>query len=715
MASRALRNFVIVGLALALVAVASITGPRPADAATRRFVSGWVPYWSTSASLQSFNANADLFSDLSPFWHSLTSDTTVSDQETPDDRSLVIKAARAAKVPVVPAVTDGTGSGQLAAALADPPRRATVVQTLVNLVVSRGYDGLDLDLEGFAYADPKSTWPTTRPNWVAFVADLGSQLHARGKRLYATIPPTYDSNRANSSGYWVYDYAGIAPHVDRVRLMAYDYSVGSAGPIAPYNWVRKIVTYAQTQIPRSKLVLGVPAYGRDWPIATAGTCPAGTVVKRTSVTSSAAWQLAAAKGAAVQWDAEARERTFAYTDTFTDATTSCTVNRKVYFSDGAAVADRARLVYTSQWAGVAMWTVGGEDGTTWQPLRAVSNGLGYPLFAGQVLEAQVAGGSTGVPADAEAVSLNVTAVSPSGAGYLGVYPCGTAWPRTSNLNYAAGRTIANSVIVGVGSGGKVCVYTSATAHVVVDAVGYFPAGSPFAPQSPVRLTDTRAGTKPAAGEVVAVTVPAGAASALSIAVTQPSAKGWLTVYPCGSPVPNTSTINFAAGQTIAGSALAKPGPGGRVCLRSSAPAHLIVDLMGVFADGSGFASLTPRRLADSRLDPGTQVPANTDFVVTPESGRTAAVLNIAVTGPAASGWLTAYPCGSPLPPTSTINFAAGQTIANSATVGLSGNGSVCLRSTTPTHIVVDRTALFGPGTSYFVPQSPTRVADTRRP
>lgn len=362
----------VFGLAIGLLVPLAVVLAPPGDAAPRRLVGGWIPYWATASALQSFKANADLFGDVSPFWHSLTSDTTVSDQETSADRALVISAARAAGVPVVPAVTDGTGTRNLAAALADPARRATVVQTLVSLVASRGYDGLDLDLEGFAYSDGRATWAATRPNWVSFVADLGAQLHARGKVLFATIPPTYDSNRGSRSGYWVYDYAGIAPHVDKVRIMAYDYSVSSPGPIAPYAWVKQIAAYAVTQVPSGKVVLGIPTYGRDWVTAVTGTCPAGTDVSRASLTASAAWQLAAAKGASVQWDAAARERTFTYANTFEDPGTSCTVARKVYFSDASAVIERSRLLDTYLLGGVAFWSVGDEDAQQWALLRIMA-------------------------------------------------------------------------------------------------------------------------------------------------------------------------------------------------------------------------------------------------------------------------------------------------------------------------------------------------------
>lgn len=368
-------------LLLVLVLSLSVLAPPASAAAARRYVGGWIPYWSTTEAVASFKANADLFADVSPFWHSLTSDTVISDQETATDRSVVLSAARAAGVRVVPAVTDGTGKGNLAAAIADPSRRSTIVQTFLNLVASRGYDGIDLDLEGFAYTDGKATWATTRPNWVAFVAELGARLHERGKVLFATIPPTYDSTRSASSGYWVYDYAGIAPHVDRVRIMAYDYSVGSPGPIAPYNWVQRIAKYAVTQVPSGKVILGIPTYGRDWVTSVRGACPAGTKVERQSLTASRAWQLASQQRVAVQWDATARERTFTYTQTAADPRTSCTITRRVYFSDASAVTERSRLVDSYLLGGVAFWSIGGEDANQWGLLRILASNPWDPRVA----------------------------------------------------------------------------------------------------------------------------------------------------------------------------------------------------------------------------------------------------------------------------------------------------------------------------------------------
>ena len=78
----------------------------------------------------------------------------------------------------------------------------------------------------------------------------------------------------------------------------------------------------------------------------------------------------------------------------------------------------------------------------------------------------------GVAGHAGGVFLNVTAVAPSAAGYLTVYPCGSDRPNASNVNYLTGKVVPNAVFSRVGEGGRVCVYTSAETDLVVDVSGY---------------------------------------------------------------------------------------------------------------------------------------------------------------------------------------------------------------------------------------------------
>jgi hypothetical protein len=81
----------------------------------------------------------------------------------------------------------------------------------------------------------------------------------------------------------------------------------------------------------------------------------------------------------------------------------------------------------------------------------------------------------GVPAGVGSVVLNVTVTEPTQAGFITVYPCGIARPLASNLNYNVGSTVANAVIVKVGTGGKVCLYNSNPTQLIADVNGYFPA------------------------------------------------------------------------------------------------------------------------------------------------------------------------------------------------------------------------------------------------
>ncbi|HZP52441.1 PKD domain-containing protein [Actinocrinis sp.] len=167
-----------------------------------------------------------------------------------------------------------------------------------------------------------------------------------------------------------------------------------------------------------------------------------------------------------------------------------------------------------------------------------------------------------------AVELNVTIVNPKTAGYLTVYPDGTARPVASNLDFSAGQTIANQVVVPVGADGKIDFYNGSggTTDVIADMVALFNTfgGGGYVPVTPTRLLDTRKGIGAPAAAVTAqgiVNLKAVGASpipatgvgaiAANVTVTQPTSGGYLTVYPnyLNTP-PKASTLDFAANETV---------------------------------------------------------------------------------------------------------------------------------------------------------------------
>ena len=80
----------------------------------------------------------------------------------------------------------------------------------------------------------------------------------------------------------------------------------------------------------------------------------------------------------------------------------------------------------------------------------------------------------GVPATAATVVLNVTVTGATAPGFVTVFPCGQPVPNASNLNFDAGATVPNAVVASVGTGGAVCLFTSAPTHLIADAFGSLP-------------------------------------------------------------------------------------------------------------------------------------------------------------------------------------------------------------------------------------------------
>jgi glucose/arabinose dehydrogenase len=328
-------------------------------------------------------------------------------------------------------------------------------------------------------------------------------------------------------------------------------------------------------------------------------------------------------------------------------------------------------------------------------------------------------GRGGVPGlGATAVVVNVTAVDSSEAGFVTVWPTGTAQPTVSNINLRAGETAPNLVTVSPGNDGTITILPTSSAHLLVDVFGYFTSSSSgsidgrFVPlPSPQRLYDTRnLGAKPGdkAERTVRVAgsvgVPASGAEAVVLNVTadDAAAPGFVTVWPASGTAPQVSNINLDhVGQTRASQVIAKLGDNGAISLLTSNGAHLIVDVVGYFtAPGSGAASrsglfvpVVPRRMLDTRQGAQPAAGSTTNLAVSgqqgvPAVGVLAIVANATIVDATAAGFLTVYPQGQAVPNTSNLNGENGQTIANHTTT-LVQKGGVALQSTVGAHLLMD--------------------------
>ena len=218
-----------------------------------------------------------------------------------------------------------------------------------------------------------------------------------------------------------------------------------------------------------------------------------------------------------------------------------------------------------------------------------------PLGSGSVLSLPVAG-HDGVPANARAVVLNVTVTGPTNSSFLTVYPDGGARPGVSNVNFSAGQTLPNLVVVPIDADGKVDFYNHiGSVHVVADLEGYFSAQglATFRPWGPARVLDTTAaGSKalaPGASTTVSLNTEYGlargnpTAAALSLTVLDTTGTGFVDVYPYGTTAPSVSNVNWKAGQSVTNLVMV-PVKSGKIVItnHSSGTVNLYGDLLGEF-------------------------------------------------------------------------------------------------------------------------------------
>ena len=329
----------------------------PTRASVSKRVSGNLVFWDQSRGFDAIVANADVFSEISPFWYHVASDgrvvpyTTGSGATYEDAEILSFLQSRGILViPTVANIVDGVWNGPLVSAIiADPALTATNITSLVDLAVARGYDGIDLDYEDLRATD--------RAAVTAFVEQLAAALHGQGKLLTINVyaktsePGSWDGPQAQ-------DWWALGQAADEVRIMTYEYSwsTSAPGPISPIGWVTDVIGFARTAIQASKIMQGIPFYGYDW-VGRTGT----------DLVWSGAMSLAAQYSATINWDSASESPWFEYVATSTRHT--------VWFENAASVAAKLTVTTAHDIAGVTLWRLGGEDPGNWTAIRSA---LGAP-------------------------------------------------------------------------------------------------------------------------------------------------------------------------------------------------------------------------------------------------------------------------------------------------------------------------------------------------
>ena len=400
----------------------------------------------------------------------------------------------------------------------------------------------------------------------------------------------------------------------------------------------------------------------------------------------------------------------------------------------------------------------GTDGWTTRVSQLQTGGSTYvPITPHRVVDSRISLGVSGafvssvpktfnvagagpIPADAVAVTGNVTVTGQTSSGFVAVTPDPTATPPSSTINFPLGDTRANNFTIPLNASGDLSAVlrTSVggkTAQVIVDITGYFLAddtGATFATLTPVRVMDTRAGaghigplnafsagitqTLPVAGTNGIPSTAVGITANLTV-VGQTRA-GYLSVTPDDPPgTPTSSTLNFPLADTRANGLTAALNVDGDLSITyvtssGTGTTHAILDVTGYFLpDTSGlrFYPLNPSRLLDTR--PGVPLSALSGvfstgvartFQVNGHWGvpadAEAFTANLTVVGQTSSGFLAVTPVATNNPSTSTLNFPLGDIRANGLVSPIAaGNAAIVYKTSAggkTTHVLLDLSGYF---------------------
>ncbi|MFH0893738.1 MAG: glycosyl hydrolase family 18 protein [Bacteroidota bacterium] len=318
-----------------------------------KIVFGWHPYWQNGFE---DNYDWDLISDFSYFCYEvdyLTGNATSTHSWATND-AVDTALARGKRVNLAV-----TLFGNHATFLTNATSKQTLISNLISLVQTRGAHGVNIDFEGVPSAQ--------KANMTSFMIDLCTQMHVAipGSQISIDLPSVEWSS--------TYDVAAMGPYVDLFIIMGYDYYYSgstTAGPTDPlynfqtgynYTLTKSITYYLNLGVAPSKLILGLPYYGKEWPTASnavPSTCTAGYSVFWNTVRANASGDYTTKL-----WNQTSFTPYYAFQDG--------TQWYQCWMDDAYSLGRRYDMVNQRGIGGIGIWALGYDDGYTelWDKLR----------------------------------------------------------------------------------------------------------------------------------------------------------------------------------------------------------------------------------------------------------------------------------------------------------------------------------------------------------
>jgi spore germination protein len=287
------------------------------------------PAWTGSfPTLENYH---DEMTGIAPYWYTVQGDGSIASKESQQ----VINFAKSKQLKMYALVTNKHDESD--AILLNEKIRTIAVTNLVKLAQEKQIDGVNIDFELLK--------PYHKTGLAALMADLYPQLKKLNKTVIISVFPKVDIATDVTAAY---DYPNLVKNTDYLQIMAYDqhWATATPGPVAAIGWVEDNLTEAikQTGGPQ-KIILGIPAYGYDWPDKNR--------THAETVTYTLAVNRAKKLGAEIRWENGAKAPYYTY------------ATHEVWFESAESAKYKLDLVKKYNIAGIAIWRLGQEDPKLW--------------------------------------------------------------------------------------------------------------------------------------------------------------------------------------------------------------------------------------------------------------------------------------------------------------------------------------------------------------
>ncbi len=290
---------------------------------------------------------------LSIFSHRVSSDGTLG---TVNDSELIsiAKASRVAPIMVITNTEEGGGfSSDVAhAVLESSETRENLINNIISTVTRKGYLGVDVDFEYI--------YPNDRELYNSFLTELKAELQPRGLTLSTAIAPKISATQTGTL-YEAHDYAFHGSVVDYLIIMTYEwgYLYGPPMAVAPYSEVKRVLSYAVTEIPSQKILMGMPNYAYDWTLPFTKGRPAEILSINEAILR------ADNLGAEIQFNQTSQAPFYEYSQNG--------IKHIVWFENARSTKARLQLVNDFNLGGLSYWTINQFYAQNWRVIDSMFN------------------------------------------------------------------------------------------------------------------------------------------------------------------------------------------------------------------------------------------------------------------------------------------------------------------------------------------------------